>query len=107
MVKILFIKDSENRIKSVELIGHAEFAVNGEPDILCSAISATSELIAFGILRQLELNAIVFEGEEEGYFKIEVPWNGREKAQDLLGALLGYYKELEIKFSKNMEVLIK
>ena len=107
MTKITFIYDL-NLIVGFRMEGHAGYNVDG-PDIVCSALSATSQMVLNGILdwSGLEFDDVVKEcNAKEGTFEIEVPdelGNG-VVIQQLFKAFELYMDDLEEQYKENITI---
>lgn len=55
MIEATFYTNEQDRIWSFEIHGHAGFAQNGDPDIVCAAVSALSLNTVNGLERFLKI----------------------------------------------------
>lgn len=103
MTKILFRRDDDGLISSVDLCGHAGYAEEGE-DIICAAISSAIQL-THALLSDVQ--GLVFDTtiEEDGaHILLSFPENVREAAQAGLTALELHYTEMQENYSEYIQV---
>ena len=103
--------------------GHSGFASVGE-DIVCAAISASSQQTAFGILNFLKIPAHVGQNDETGFLYVDLEMiakeanisseifnelveKNRESLDALLETMLIMLKEIEKQYPKNLKIFEK
>lgn len=107
MVKALFKRDLSS-IVSVELKGHANYAVDDGFDMLCSAISAISLTIANGITEVVKVNPII--SENDGFLSIDLQnlsSEDKSKCQVLLETMLLSLMNLEKSYGTYIKVKVE
>lgn len=80
MIKAHYLLEN-NKIKEIEISGHAEFNESGK-DIVCAAVS-TAIIVTANAIELLDLNSKRELWIDEGYFKLEV-----NEENDILEKLL-------------------
>ena len=76
MIEATFYTNEQDRIWSFEIHGHAGFAQNGDPDIVCAAVSALSLNTVNG-LERFSQDPFQYEMDEDGFLSARVPRGGR------------------------------
>ena len=71
MTKVYLYK-RENHYTGFEIDGHAYFDELGS-DIVCAAVSILSQTCVNAFYELLSLEVTIYEDEEEGYLKVELP----------------------------------
>lgn len=95
----------DNRIRSVEVTGHAGFGKEGE-DIVCSAVSSALRLT--DILLEDVLDFKIFQEVDESIPRIllALPENNQaSSAQDTLTALMIHFMALKKEYPEFIDVL--
>ena len=107
MTTITF-RSEGGRIIGFDSQGHSGYAEEGA-DIVCAAISSTTELVIATINDVLGLAASVKVREEDASVSLRLPGSLGQTAestcQALLTGLMLYYTELHDAFPDNIEVL--
>ncbi len=97
------------RIEAVEFKGHADLAPQGEPDILCAALSAAISLLETTVNDVLAVGAAVKVREEKALISLKLPGDmgGENEAvcQALLAGLMVYLTDLAGQYPDNLTVL--
>jgi Predicted ribosomal protein len=106
MTSVKVVK-KENKVISVECIGHTGYAEEGE-DIVCAALSSIVQTAALGLLQVAGISAELEINEEKGYFKMVLPKKlsetERHDADVLLDTLLLGVADLNQGFSDFIEL---
>ena len=71
MIEAVFYKNAQDRIWSFEIHGHAGFAQDGDPDIVCAAVSALSLNTVNG-LERFSSDPFQYEMDEDGFLSVRV-----------------------------------
>ena len=71
MIEATFYTNEQDRIWSFEIHGHAGFAQNGDPDIVCAAESALSLNTVNG-LERFSQDPFQYEMDEDGFLSARV-----------------------------------
>lgn len=69
---IVKIKKQGKSIKSVECIGHTDYAAEGE-DIVCASLSSVVQTALLGLMNVAQINVLFERDDEDGYLKFELP----------------------------------
>lgn len=77
MIKIKIFKTKGN-ITGFEMSGHAGYAKSGH-DIVCAAVSSISQSACFGILKVVNVPAVVKKDDKKGYLYLKLPKNIEEQ----------------------------
>lgn len=85
---------------SIVISGHAAYDDFGK-DIVCASVSSIAITTVNAILR-FDDNSLTFE-EKEGYLKISILKHSKE-TDILVNNMLELFKELEIKYNKNIKI---
>lgn len=72
MIKVIVLRDTDGKFKSIEVSGHAGFADYGK-DIVCAGVSALIETCILGFENVAGFKPRVVK--EEGYLTLEIPDN--------------------------------
>lgn len=94
---------SHDRIKAVDLLGHAGYAEEGE-DIVCAAISSSVQLIHALLydVQKIDVDTVV---EDDGaHIRLTLPDNQIEEGQAAFKALYLHMTELEEGYSEFIKV---
>lgn len=88
MTTILIRKDSNQEYRGFTCMGHAEYAPDSQPDILCASIS----FLVINTINAMEELAgekmTVTEREETGFIHCELKGKPQEKSRVLLDAMV-------------------
>ena len=107
MTSIVFLRNSNNQIISVECSGHTGYGIEGE-DIVCAGISCLVQTAILGLLHEAKVNIDYTVDEKKAYVKVLVPENiTREKRHDadiILNTLLIGLSDMYEGFSDFMEL---
>ena len=107
MVEAIFSRVS-NKLVEFKAQGHAESSNEEGFDLVCSAISASSIMIANGITEVLCISAAI--SEKDGFLHINLGMlceNDIEKCQVLMETLLLGLKSIEQSYGEYIKVLIE
>lgn len=100
MTTITVRKDQKQTYKGFTCIGHADYAGNGQPDILCAAISA----LVIGTVNALTELAgeklIVSTEEADGFFCCDFQGKLQERSVFLLDAMVFSLENLSREYGK-------
>lgn len=103
MTRVTFHSSQDGNIRSVDVLGHAGFAGEGE-DIVCAAISS-AVMLTHALLydvRRIPVETIV---EDEGaHIRITLP-EGQQAGEDALRALKLHLSELEQDYHEFINVM--
>lgn len=103
MTKVTFSLQGD-KILSVDILGHANYAEEGE-DIVCAAISSAI-MLTHALLYDVQRIPVDTVIEDEGaHIRITLPKNGVERGQDALRALKLHFSELEQNYSEFLNVM--
>lgn len=108
MTKINIIYD-RNLICGFEMLGHAGYAKQGKPDIVCSALSATSQMTMNAILDWIGLGTKdikrFFSDPQEGtlMFMLDDKYYNGLVTQQLLHSFDMYMELLEKSYPENVK----
>lgn len=107
MTHVTFLYDG-NLVIGYRLKGHARFNVNG-PDIVCSALSSTSQMILNGIIdwTGLSLDDVLKDfNEKEGILEVELekPFYENVTIQHLFKTLMLFIEQLEIQYDEYITI---
>lgn len=103
MTKVVFRRDKEDMISSVDILGHAGYADEGE-DIVCAAITSAVQLthIILDDVLGLVFDTVV---EQEGaHISIYLSDDVREAGQNALCALQMHYREMQENYPEFIQV---
>ncbi|WP_283674441.1 ribosomal-processing cysteine protease Prp [Butyricicoccus sp. Marseille-Q5471] len=105
MTRVTFSLASDQSIRSVDILGHAGYAEEGE-DIVCAAISS-AVMLTHALLFDVQHIPVDTLIEDEGaHIRITLPQGGNfEKGQDALRALRMHFSELENDYSEFINVM--
>jgi len=98
MTTITFERFADGNYKGFICKGHAEFAKDGDPDILCAAISALTES-TINALEELAHEKLDYE-VKDGFLKCDFNCKLQEKSVFLVETLVFSLKQLEKKYGK-------
>lgn len=90
MTKV-FLYQRENHYTGFEMDGHAYFDELGS-DIVCAAVSILSQTCVNALYELLKLEVTLYEDEEEGYLKAELPENLSHVQKEHVDLLIGQMK---------------
>ena len=104
MTKVTFSSQG-GKLLSVDILGHAGYAEEGE-DIVCAAISS-AVMLTHALLFDVQHIPVDTLIEDEGaHIRITLPEGlGRERGQDVLHALKLHFTELEQNYSDFLNVM--
>ena len=109
MTTIKIIKKNKD-IVGFEISGHTGYSKNGE-DIVCSAISAISQSACLGIVKVLNLKAIINKNDSKDYLMLALPKNiNREdldKAQIILKTMQFSLSDLLTDYGKYIKMEVQ
>lgn len=71
MIEVVFDTNQQDRIWAFRICGHAGYAPEGEPDVVCAAVSALSLNTVNG-LETFSSDSIRYEMNEDGFLCAEV-----------------------------------
>lgn len=107
MIKVNVVRDSEDFIREITVIGHAGYNKRGS-DIVCSAVSA---LVYAAVGALDELAGIKGYTEKDGYMKCSVPKDVPEEKKETIRTILETVvlgiKQVELGYGKYVSVLDK
>ena len=104
MTKVTF-SSREDKLLSVDILGHAGYADEGE-DIVCAAISSAG-MLTHALLCDVQRIPVDTLIEDDGaHIRITLPQGaGMERGQDALRALRLHFTELEQNYSEFLSVM--
>lgn len=104
MTKVTF-SSREDKLLSVDILGHAGYADEGE-DIVCAAISS-AVMLTHALLFDVQRIPVDTLIEDDGaHIRITLPEGaGMERGQDALRALRLHFTELEQNYSEFLSVM--
>jgi len=106
MITVL-VKIDNGIIREFSMNGHANYADNGS-DIVCSAVSAVTNLTLIGLAEKLNID-IQVESSESGYLKCEIPTDisqdKLDKSQFLLDCMIEELLDIEKEYGKYIKVI--
>ena len=104
MTKVTF-SSREDKLLSVDILGHAGYADEGE-DIVCAAISS-AVMLTHALLFDVQRIPVDTLIEDDGaHIRITLPEGaGMERGQDALQALRLHFTELEQNYSEFLSVM--
>ena len=106
MTTVVICKDKDGLYKGFYCMGHALFAEEGEPDILCSAIS-TLVINTVNCLEELAGEKIkVNTLEETGFIKCDLPDDLQEKSVFLIDSMIYGLQNISKEYGE-MYLLVK
>ena len=104
MTKVTF-SSREDKLLSVDILGHAGYADEGE-DIVCAAISS-AVMLTHALLFDVQRISVDTLIEDDGaHIRITLPEGvGMDRGQDALQALRLHFTELEQNYSEFLSVM--
>lgn len=75
MIEVKIFKGTDDKVKSLEVSGHAEYADYGK-DIICAGVSALIETCILGLEKVAEIKPLVIK--RAGYFSLKLPKDARD-----------------------------
>ncbi len=102
MIKIYIFKDKD-KINGFQVKGHSYFAESGK-DIVCSAVSAVTQMAAKGIDEVLKLKADVTK--QDGYLQVLLFENNKD-AHMLLTTLEKSLEDIQNQYPKFVKMEVK
>ena len=103
MTKVTF-SSQRGKLLSVDILGHAGYAEEGE-DIVCAAISS-AVMLTHALLYDVQRIPVDTVIEDEGaHIRITLPKDTVERGQDALQALKLHFSELEQNYSDFLNVM--
>lgn len=103
MTKVTF-SSQKDKILSVDILGHAGYADEGE-DIVCAAVSS-AVMLTHALLYDVQRIAVDTLVEDEGaHIRFTLPQGGIERGQDAFRALKLHFTELEQNYSDFLNVM--
>lgn len=104
MTRVTF-SSQEDKLLSVDILGHAGYADEGE-DIVCAAISS-AVMLTHALLFDVQKIPVDTLIEDDGaHIRITLPQGaGTERGQDALRALKMHFTELEQNYSDFLNVM--
>jgi uncharacterized protein len=107
MIKVTIDYDSQERITSFTLSGHANFAEKGS-DIVCAGVSAVSFGAVNAIMSLTGIEPEIEQGGDGGYlrcvFPKDISKDTQEKVQLLLNGMLISLQTIEREYGKYMKI---
>lgn len=103
MTRVCFERDAEGLLSSVDILGHAGYAEEGE-DIVCAAITSAIQLTHILLEDVLRLRIATVVEQEGAHIHIDLPDGSRIAGQDALRALQTHYSEMQENYSEFIEV---
>lgn len=108
MITIEINKDEKNKIVSFSLNGHAGYKKRGS-DIVCSAISAVTNMVIVGLAEKLNIR-VECEKTENGFLSCKLPKSlhpeEESKTQFLLECMVEEFKDIESNYEENVKVIM-
>ena len=103
MTKVTF-SSQRGKLLSVDILGHAGYAEEGE-DIVCAAISS-AVMLTHALLYDVQRIPVDTLIEDEGaHIRFTLPKDTVERGQDALQALKLHFSELEQNYSDFLNVM--
>ncbi len=97
------------RVEAVELKGHAALAPQGEPDVLCAALTSAIRLVETTVNDVLAVGAAVKVREDRALISLKLPGDMGEEnealCQSLLTGMMLYLSDLAGEYPENLTVL--
>ncbi len=97
------------RIEAVEFKGHAELAPQGEPDVLCAALTSAIRLLETTVNDVLAVGAAVKVKEDKALISLKLPGDmgteNEDVCQALLAGMMVYLTDLAGEYPENLSVL--
>ncbi len=97
------------RIQAVEFKGHAALAPQGEPDVLCAALTSAIRLLETTVNDVLAVGAAVKVREDKALISLKLPGDmgqeNEEVCQSLLTGMMLYLTDLAGEYPENLTVL--
>lgn len=87
MVDVKIFRDESNFIKAFKISGHANYAANGQLDLVCGVVSGLSLTAVNGLIEYLKLNLPEIK-VEEGLMYCQLPTALEGKVRDQAEAIL-------------------
>lgn len=101
MITAKFVFSKNDLITGFEISGHSGSAISGE-DIICSAVSSPSYMVANTITDVLFLKPEITE--KDGFMKLNLKSDDAERASDILNGFYNHIKGLEEMYPHNIKV---
>ena len=99
---------NNGRFYGYEVRGHADYAPEGQEDILCAAVSMLAINTANSIERLTEDRPVREEArEEDGYLCFELPKDCSEDTQLLMKSMVYGLEDLEVRYEKHLTIRYK
>ena len=107
MIEVTIFRNN-GRLYGFEVLGHADYAPEGQEDILCAAVSVLTENTVNSIER-LTGDAPVREEvrEEDGYLYFELPKDCSENAQLLMESMVYGLIDIQMHYEKHLTIRSK
>lgn len=107
MIQAVLFTNSEGHIWGFRIKGHAEYAADGEPDIVCAAVSALAYNTVNG-LQQLCGQHVLCKTNDDGFMAAQVPLirggANSDKAELVFRLLYLGLKQLARQYRSNVTV---
>ena len=104
MTRVTFSLSHDRKITSVDLLGHAGYADEGE-DIVCAAITSAVQL-THALLYDVQRVAVDTLIEDEGaHIRMTLPVQELDAGQDGMKALRIFYTELAAQYPEFINVM--
>lgn len=106
MIKISIGKNSEGRVRSFKISGHACFAPHGR-DIVCAAVSAVVQTAIYGMIRVIKIRPkiVMEEGLLECCLPEDMTREEGQKADLLVETMLTGLKEIKKEYPNHIMII--
>ena len=101
MIKVKFFHSKDDAPLGFAISGHSGYAEAGA-DIVCSAVSSASYLVANTIIEIMKIDACT--DVSDGMMKITIPKDCATKTKDILLGFELHIKELTEQYPKNVTI---
>ena len=107
MIEVTLFRNN-GRLYGFEVQGHADYAPEGQEDILCAAVSVLTENTVNSIERLTEDRPVREEvREEDGYLYFELPKDCSENAQLLMESMVYGLTDIRMRYEKHLTIRLK
>ena len=103
MIRAEFFADRNGQLTGFCIKGHSMLAEHGN-DVLCAFVSSAAYLAANTLT---EISGVKAQAEaDDGYMRVLVEENDRERSQDILAGLRLHLEETMKQYPENLKVII-
>ncbi|KXH87329.1 ribosomal-processing cysteine protease Prp [Sporosarcina sp. HYO08] len=107
MIKVIINKQSNGRITSFEMTGHADYAEHGK-DLVCAGASAVSFGAVNAIIALAGMTPDIQQGTDGGYLKVSIPESDNDyDAQLIVQAMIVSLQTIEKDYGQHIKIILK